>query len=353
MTRSCDDGAPQRPFAALAEHLRALRQAARLSQRGLAARAHVSRGAVQRLESGADRTSTDVLDACLRACGAGAADQRKARRLFVRGRTAQRGKLPELPKLEVPLDLIRTKRELCLALVAAYEGAGAPSLSDPRLTRGRTPLPRTTAWRIVNGKALPACVEQLITFLIACGVRPVMQHKYLEAYIHVVAPRGSRRLPPGAAHRTTLLRPVRPVPVARGGTGFDVTPLARALTAFADSLPRIEPDALASALAPGLAVLADRMAPVGRLVNREAQRNGAALPAWTVALSHFAELSRTVADNAFVTGADDAGMDLIARIGDGDIQLCQVKNSRGRPGPPLAGTQVPLPARPAPAALAG
>ncbi|MFE1907398.1 helix-turn-helix domain-containing protein [Streptomyces gardneri] len=352
MTRSCDDGAPQRPFAALAEHLRALRRAARLSQRGLAERAHVSRGAVQRLESGTDRTSMDVLESCLRACGAGAADQRKAHRLFVRGRTAQRGKLPELPKLEVPLDLIRTKRELCLALVAAYERAGAPSLSDPRLTRGRTPVPRTTAWRIVNGKALPASTEQLITFLIACDVPPVMQHKYLEGYLHVVAQRGSRRLPPGA-RPTTLLRPVRPVPVARGGTGFDVTPLARALTAFADSLPRIEPDALASALAPGLAVFADRVAPVGRLVNREAQRNGAALPAWTVALSHFVELSRTVADNALATGADDTGDDIIVRTGDGNVQRYQVKSYRGRPGPPLVGTQVPLPTRPAPAALAG
>ncbi|MFE6383796.1 helix-turn-helix domain-containing protein [Streptomyces roseolus] len=349
MTRSCGDDALQRPFAALAEHLRALRQAARLPQRGLAARAHVSRGAVQRLESGTAPPSMDVLDACLRACGASAADQSKARRLFVLGRTAQRGKLPQLPKLKVPLDLIRTERELCLALAAAYEGAGAPSLSDPRLTPGRKSLPRTTAWRIANGTALPARIEQLITFLTACDIRPVMQHKYLEAYLHVVAQRGSRRLTPGA-HRTTLLRPARPVPLARGGTGFDVAPLARALTVFADSVPRVDCDALA----PALATLADRIAPLGQLVNREAHRNGTALPAWTVALSHFAELSRAVAGNAITAGTDDTGIDLISRTGDETIQFHQAKSYRGRPGPPLAGTQVSLPTQPAPAAaLAG
>ncbi|MFC9337372.1 helix-turn-helix domain-containing protein [Streptomyces sp. NPDC057020] len=343
MPRPCDDSAAQRPFAALAEHLRGLRRAARLPQRGLAERAHVSRGAVQRLESGTTATSMDVLDACLRACGASAADQAKARRLFVRGRTARRGRLSKLPKLKVPLDLIQTKRELCLALAAAYERAGAPCLSDARLTIGRKPLPRTTAWRIVNGKGLPTSTEQLITFLTACGIRPATQHKYFEAYVHVVAQRGSRRLPP-ETRPTTLLRPVRPVPAARGVSSFDITPLARALTAFADSLPRTDP----AALAPGLAVLADRMAPVGRLVNREAQRNGAALPAWTAALSHFVKLNRIVADNASATGDD-----IIVRIGDGDIQLCQVKSSRGRPGPPPAGTPIPRPTRPAPAALAG
>ncbi|MEW5655295.1 helix-turn-helix transcriptional regulator [Streptomyces cinereoruber] len=344
MTRSCDNGAPQRPFAALAGHVRALRRAARLSQRGLAERAHVSRGAVQRLESGTAPPTKDILDACLYACGAGAGDWAKARRLFVRGRTAQRGKLP---RLEVPLDLIRTKRELCLALAAAYEGAGAPSLSDPRLTRGRTPLPRTTAWRIVNGKALPACVEQLITFLTACGICDALQGRYREAYLHVVGQRGSRRLPPGA-RPTMPRRPIHLVPVARGGTSFDAAPLARALTVFADSLPRIEPDALA----PALAVFADRMASVRQLINRSAQRNGTAVPAWTVALSHFAELSRAAADNAFATGIDDTGIDLMARTGDGNVQLGRVKSYRGRPGPPLTGTQVPLPTRPAPAASA-
>ncbi|MFI0779265.1 hypothetical protein [Streptomyces sp. NPDC021212] len=55
-------------------------------------------------------------------------------------------------------------------MAAAYERAGAPSLSDARLTPGRTPLPRTTAWRIVKRRSLPPTAEQLVTFLAACGV---------------------------------------------------------------------------------------------------------------------------------------------------------------------------------------
>ncbi|MFE5974332.1 hypothetical protein ACFQ64_19490 [Streptomyces sp. NPDC056460] len=260
--------------------------------------------------------------------------------------------------------MIRTKRELCLALVAAYERAGAPCLSDTRLTPGRKPLPRTTAWRIVNGKGLPTSTEQLITFLTACGIRPVTQHKYFEAYIHVIAQRGPRR--PSAAHRTARPSPVHPAPPARGRTHFNA-PLARALMAFADSLPRIEPDALApaltaladsvpriepDALTPALTALADRVAPLNRLVNQEAHLNGTAAPGWTLALSHFAELSRAATDKPFTAGADDTGIDLIARTGDGNIQLYQAKSRRGRPGPPPAGTRVSPPTRPAPAARA-
>ncbi|MEV4937603.1 hypothetical protein [Streptomyces zaomyceticus] len=51
-----------------------------------------------------------------------------------------------------------------------------------------------------------------------------------------------------------------------------------------------------------------------------------------MALSPFAELSRTFADNTFAAGADDTGIDFIARTGDGNIQLCQVKNYKGLPG---------------------
>jgi transcriptional regulator with XRE-family HTH domain len=57
------------PFAYLAEHLVALRTAARMSQCGLAAAAAVSRGTVQRAESGATAPSPAVLDALVRACG--------------------------------------------------------------------------------------------------------------------------------------------------------------------------------------------------------------------------------------------------------------------------------------------
>ncbi|WP_437044945.1 helix-turn-helix domain-containing protein [Streptomyces sp. enrichment culture] len=54
MTRSLTVAgcSPQRPFADLAQHLIALRRATRLPQRVLAEAANISRGAVQRAESG-------------------------------------------------------------------------------------------------------------------------------------------------------------------------------------------------------------------------------------------------------------------------------------------------------------
>ncbi|MEU3400791.1 helix-turn-helix domain-containing protein [Streptomyces filamentosus] len=338
MSRPADDGALQRPYADLADHLKALRRAARLSQRGLAERAHVSRGAVQRLESGTAPPTTSVLDACLLACRAGGPERTDAFHLLKRGRTAQRGKLPGLKAYGLRLDFISTKRELGLALAAAYERAGAPSLSDTRLMSGRKPLPRTTAWRIVNGKGLPATTEQLVTFLTACGVSHATQSKYIHAYRHVTAQRGTPRLPP-RAHRPpppSLAHSPRP---ARGGTRVDATPLAEALTVFANSVPRIDFEALA----PALTELADRLGSLGRLVNRDAHRNGAAMPALAVALTQFAERSRVVTDNTFTTGGDDTGIDLITHTGDGTVHLHQVKSHRGRPGPPPALPGAPVP----------
>ncbi|MFF8513578.1 helix-turn-helix domain-containing protein [Streptomyces sp. NPDC015492] len=343
MTRPSANGAPQPPFAALARHLRALRRAARLPQRGLAEAAHVSRGAVLRLESGTAAPTMAVLDACLRACRAGAADQAKARRLLVLGRTAQRGKLPGL-KAAPPLDFIKTKGELAHALVVAYERAGAPSLSDARLTPGRKPLPRTTAWRAATGKGLPATTEQLITFLTACGIGPERQRRYVDAYVRVVAQRGAHRLPP-QAQRTPLIRGVHPVPLARGGTDtstrYDLTALASVVTAIADSVPRVDFDALA----PGLAIAAERLAPLSRLVRQDAQRNGTALPGLALALAHFAELNRAVVDSVLTADTHDTDIDVITRTGDGTVNLYQAKRHGEPPGPPpaLSGPRVPPP----------
>ncbi|MET9116656.1 helix-turn-helix transcriptional regulator [Streptomyces longwoodensis] len=131
MTPSPAEGATQRPFAGLAQHLTALRRAA-LLQRVLAAAANISRGAVQRTESGTAAPTPAVLDAYLRACRANEADQARARRLRTRGRTAQRDRLHDL---SVPApDFITTKRDLALALAELYERAGAPSLNNARLS---------------------------------------------------------------------------------------------------------------------------------------------------------------------------------------------------------------------------
>ncbi|MFF8931494.1 hypothetical protein ACF1AO_29985 [Streptomyces longwoodensis] len=107
----------------------------------------------------------------MRACRASEADQARARRLRTCGRTAQRDKLHDL-KVPAP-DFITTKRDLALALAELYERAGAPSLNNARLSKL---TPRTTAWRIVNRKGLPASAEQLVTFLTVCGIsRPAAQ----------------------------------------------------------------------------------------------------------------------------------------------------------------------------------
>ncbi|WP_157876293.1 helix-turn-helix transcriptional regulator, partial [Streptomyces sp. Root264] len=173
MTRSPACSTPARPFADLAEHLAALRRAARLPQLALARAASISRGAVQRAESGTAAPTPPVLEAYLHACRAGETDRERARLLRARGRTAQRDRLRGL-KAPAP-DFIHDKHDLALALAEIYERAGATSLHDARLTLGRTPLPRTTAWRIASRKGPPASRKQLITFLTACRIRPAAQ----------------------------------------------------------------------------------------------------------------------------------------------------------------------------------
>lgn len=197
MTRSPVGGAAERPFAHLAEYLIALRRAARLPQRALARAANVSRGTVQRAESGTAPPSLAVLDAYVRACSGSPADHARARLLRTRGRTAQRDRLRHLDAPAPPL--IPTEDDLGAALAAAYERAGAPSLSDARLTPGRSPLPHTTAWRIVKRRKLPPTAEQLVTFLTACGISPAEQRPYIDAYHRITADRGTRPLPRPAA----------------------------------------------------------------------------------------------------------------------------------------------------------
>ncbi|MFJ4478807.1 helix-turn-helix domain-containing protein [Streptomyces xanthochromogenes] len=194
-----------RPFAYLAAHLIALRRAARLPQRALAQAASISRGAVQRAESGTAAPSPAVLNAYLRACYARPRDRDLAHLLRARGRAAQRGRLRHLDAPDP--NLIHTADDLGAALAAAYERAGAPSLSDPRLTPGRTPLPRTTAWRIVKRRQLPPTTEHLVTFLTICGIRPAHQRPYLAAYHRIANNPHTRPSPP---HPHPGARPTRP-----------------------------------------------------------------------------------------------------------------------------------------------
>ncbi|MCX5340329.1 helix-turn-helix domain-containing protein [Streptomyces atratus] len=309
MTRSPADAAPQRHYARLAEHLTALRDIARLTQRALADTANISRGAVQRAESGTAPPTPAVLDAYLRGCGASPADQDKARHLHTLGRTAQRGRLRGL-KAPAP-SFVGGARDLGLVLATAYEQAGAPPLRDfDRLGRPRVPL--STASRIVNRKALPASRDQLITFLTVCGIPPAAQRPYLDAYQLVTDQRGTRPVPPRRL-LTQLIRRTHPVPLANGGedigTHYDfdrlaagIRPVIEALAAHhahydADRLavgirPAIE--ALTAdpgirnaptALAAGVQVFADAFAIMFRSVSREAHRNGTTPPDWINATS--------------------------------------------------------------------
>ncbi|MFC9652748.1 helix-turn-helix domain-containing protein [Streptomyces sp. NPDC056937] len=259
MTRSCPAGTPDGPFAALAEHLVCLRRAARLTQRALAEAASISRGTVQRAESGAAAPSPAVLDAYLRACRASAPDKTRARLLRNRGRTALRGRLRSLDAPKPAL--IHTEDDLGAALAAVYERAGAPSLRElSRLVPHRPPLPPTTAWRIVHRMGLPASLEQLVTFLTACGVRPAEQRLYAEAYSLFTAVRGVR---------------VTPTPPPRLTHYTDkISPRFRNLLDF---LPALDVEA---ALTIGLT----------HAVAQHLRRNGAALPAGVDAISFSSRL---------------------------------------------------------------
>ncbi|WP_326782748.1 helix-turn-helix domain-containing protein [Streptomyces sp. NBC_00151] len=316
MTRSPADSAPQRSFADLAEHLTALRRASRLPQRGLAEAANVSRGAIQRAESGTAPPTQAVLDAYLRACGADEAAQKRARLLFVRGRTAQRGNLPGL-KAPAP-DFISTKRELGLALALAYERAGAPSLTDACLFPGHKPLPRTTAWRIVNRKGLPASHEQLITFLTVCGIHhPAAQRPYLDAYSHVIAQHCTRHLPP----RTQLIRRTHPVPLAHGRTG------THTLTELAAALP----------------MLGEALATAYRSASRQAHRNGTTAPDWNASVPFIRDqTSRALAGRAFTMRTDDRGNNVFTCTTADDTAVYEITSHRNRTGPPPSPPHAPV-----------
>lgn len=307
MTRSPADDAGRNPFAHLAGHLTALRDAARLTQRALADAANISRNAVQRAESGTAPPTAAVLDAYLRACGADPADHDKARRLHTLGRTAQRGKLRAL-QAPAPA-FVRDERDLGLVLAAAYERAGAPPLRDfDRPDRTRIPL--ATASRIVNRKALPASREQLITFLTVCGISPAAQRPYLDAYHHVIAQRGTRPAPPrawprqltgriirsgppvpdiGAFHDidfgrlAAALRPVVEFIAATQARYYDTDRLAASIRPFAQALAADRDRYDVHRLAAGIRPTVEALALMFRSASREAHRNGTTPPDWITA----------------------------------------------------------------------
>ncbi|WP_458248287.1 helix-turn-helix domain-containing protein [Streptomyces sp. MAI_2237] len=231
-------------FSRLAQYLTTLRQAARLTQRALAQSANISRGAVQRAESGTAAPSAAVLEACMRACGGSSAETARAHLLRRCGRRPAR---PAAHPQRARPALIHTEGDRGAALAAAYERAGAPCPSDGRLSPGRASLPRTTAWRITNRKGMPATPAQLVTFLIACGIQPAERRPYINAY-HIIT-----------------IRRTRPTPSARRAANqiTGATPLAEILEIL-EQLP--------TGLHRGL------LAATTRVASREAHGNGIVIP---------------------------------------------------------------------------
>ncbi|MCK2145350.1 helix-turn-helix domain-containing protein (plasmid) [Streptomyces sp. WAC00276] len=291
---------PRPPFADLAEHLVALRGAARLSQRGLAAAAAVSRGTVQRAESGTAAPSAAVLDALVRACGGDQSALDHAYTLRARGRTEHRGRLRGLAAPSPAL--IRTPGDLGATLAAQYEQAGAPPLSDlVRPSGGRTRIPRTTAWRIIRRRGLPASPEQLQTFLDVCRVRRSAQRHFHEAFERVRDARGARPAPPQHTLRTA------PV-TARGRGAEKITPW------FRDLMDTMSPEQIETVLTVGTAYL----------LAGEAHRNGTAPPR---------SLDRVLraADQLFSETNRRRGPDFAFLGPHGDPVLVEAKYYRGAP----------------------
>ncbi|MEV1042375.1 helix-turn-helix transcriptional regulator [Streptomyces sp. NPDC050204] len=302
-------GGPRPPFTGLAEHLVALRGAARLSQRGLATAAAVSRGTVQRAESGTAAPSAAVLDALVRACGGDQPALDRARILRARGRTEHRDRLRGL---EAPAPaLIHTPWDLSATLAAQYEIAGAPPLSDLiRPTGNRTRIPRTTAWRIIRRRGLPANAGQLQTFLDVCRVRRSAQQHLHEAFQRVRAARRTRPAPP----QHTL----RPAPVTPRGRGTEkITPY------FRDLMDAMSPEQIEAALTIGTAYL----------IADEAHRNGTAPPRSIERVLHTAGQLFTEHNRLPAGRSPDRfpGVDFSFSGPDGPPVLVQAKYYRGAP----------------------
>ncbi|CAL9332931.1 hypothetical protein [Streptomyces sp. enrichment culture] len=199
-----------------------------------------------------------------------------------------------------------------------------------------------------------------MTFLTACGIsRPAAQRPYLDAYSHVIAQRGTRRLPP-RAQRTQLIRRIQPTPLARGGADtearFDLAGLAAALPKVGEAIAANRARYDLTPLAAALPKLGEAIVTAYRSASREAHRNGTTAPDWNTAaplIGH--QLSRALADGAFTVGADDKGVDFFTRTDDGDMVLFQAESHRDLPGPPPAlPTQASAPPpRPASPARAG
>ncbi|MFD6826673.1 helix-turn-helix domain-containing protein [Streptomyces sp. NPDC060085] len=140
----------------LAEHLRSWRESAGMTYERLAVVAALSPATLKRAAGGSAVPRRATVEAYIEGCGGTPEAVRAAEEMWRQARIEERGRLTQLhaPRPE----LISDEADLSRALEVVFEQARAPSLREI-LTRSGNPLalPLSSAARIVNRDAVPAC----------------------------------------------------------------------------------------------------------------------------------------------------------------------------------------------------
>ncbi|MEU3903859.1 helix-turn-helix transcriptional regulator [Streptomyces goshikiensis] len=174
----------------LAAALRELRTVAGLTYDELSVKTGVSPATFKRAASGRTVPSWETVTALVAACG-GPDDI--VGPLWKQARIAERGRLPQLRRPGSP-ELITTRGALSEALEYFYEGGGAlPLRRLQALAGGPHLLAVSSAARIVNRQALPACRRQCVAFLTACGIGPRLVERWALAFDRIMEPRPMER----------------------------------------------------------------------------------------------------------------------------------------------------------------
>lgn len=114
----------------------------------------------------------------------------QARRLWTEARRAVRAPY-YLHKAPDPA-LVSDRADFSRALRDQHAWAGCPSPGEISQMSGPGVLPKTTAYRIIKGRALPVTPGQAIAFLRACGVQALEEPEWLAAAVRVFVNSRSR-----------------------------------------------------------------------------------------------------------------------------------------------------------------
>ncbi|MFJ2937896.1 hypothetical protein ACIO8G_34665 [Streptomyces sp. NPDC087219] len=152
---------------------------------------------LKRAASGQHTPSEKTLSAYLGACGSGPDTHRRARRLRVEARAAERG-----GRKKVFVEGINTTDALLDGLAALHVNHGAPPYEKMRARGGKHALPLSTISRILNRQMLPVYEKQMEAFIKGCDVRDRDHEKWMEAWRRVKQPVSKQ--PVITTHRRTL-----------------------------------------------------------------------------------------------------------------------------------------------------